>query len=121
MREVLKHLIVFSVENGAVHCKHEELIEYLHTNDIPYQEVLGCYNGRKQPTVIVGAESMESFKWLCARSGQECYLLLDEDRNGTLVYMNTGKGDYIGKWCEIDKPNGDYTKDLITGKFYTCK
>lgn len=100
----------------------------------PVKRVKGCYtmaNGERVVEesyflAIANEDSiLETVLDTCTRDGQESILVLDENREASLVYCMTGDVVKIGQWIEVDRETAlssqGYTYDYETNKYYTVR
>jgi hypothetical protein len=89
--------------------------------DIPFKVVIGCYKGVKELTFLVHGDNYQVAYELAKRYEQESILVVDENRNATLGYLD-GRPDERYKWAEASPNNlGDaYTLDPETGIYWKC-
>lgn len=123
MKPINKPIIIFSVyqadkseaENLNKHYDERLLLE---NTGIEYIETLGVYNGVKERSLIVDAKYESLIRDITAIHNQECYLLLDQDRNASLVTPK-GVSKSIGIFKAVpDSYNGDYTQNISGGTKY---
>ena len=129
MREQHEKVVIFSVERTNL----SKVENAKRTNDIKhllsefstdFKLLEGWYKGTKETSFLVLEKECPSHRLIFNAYDQECYLLLDVDKEAFLVYRG-GKKTSIGYFKETDKliaqKQDSYTYDVETDKYYICQ
>jgi len=107
---------------------HEHLKRDLETEGFIFKEVEGCYKGRKELSLYVDCPDLDSFAELhkIAQSfAQESVLCIDKHRKATLIYLNDGTAQTLGKLKQVSKHEAlqqdNYTHDFTNNGYYVCE
>jgi len=104
---------------------HLDAVKTLTDAKIPHKEVYGYYNGDGERSILIVEPACQAIATeLLERYGQESYLFVDCEQQGTLVYAD-GSTESLGKWQSADPDDAtaeeSYTVDPDTGRYYICK
>ena len=128
MRSQYNPMIVVAVDSkrntkGQNSLNRMAFREALDRFKVDYQSCVGVYDGFEERSymlpyneaALILAESALKYY------NQECFLVMDNEGRGTLVYKD-GLPKVIGFLETSDeKPKGDYTEVLSTGQYITFK
>lgn len=102
---------------------HNIVLNELYVFDIPYKEVIGCYQGTLEKSILLSLDRMDIAHAIAVRHSQDCFLVRYSDNAAYNVYAGMGM-DYLGQWTEVTKEvaltKDGYTFDPSTGLYYTC-
>lgn len=102
------------------------LVDIVESMGFEYQVGIGRYNGTPENCVLVGVpahrydDAITMAMSLMNGYSQECILLVDDWRNGRLIFPD-GMSAYIGEWRQITSEEAatiDHTE--INGEFFAC-
>jgi hypothetical protein len=83
----------------------------------------GCYKGTTEQSHLVTGSTKEQVIEFLKEFNQESALLVDNQRNGWLVFSDGGDDAFIGAWKKVSEAEAlredGYTK--IDGQYYICK
>lgn len=106
MRPINKKCVIISAEDSTCSDNFnkretDELESILKKRNASYKHLVGSYRGHREASFLVELDDnfdLDSAKYYSHRFGQESILLLDEDRNASLHYLDDQwVDDRIGK------------------------
>lgn len=123
--------IVMSAEraekSASVNLRHTfALVDLVERMGFEYQVGVGRYSGTPENCVLIGVpahrydDAITMAMSLMKRYSQECILLVDDQRNGRLIFPD-GMSTPIGEWRQITSEEAatiDHTE--INGEFFAC-
>lgn len=123
--------LLFSVFKGNrrksdnVMC-HIAAYDELVRNGVPFKEVSGMYKNESELSFIVFGDKAVQTGMVIAKSfNQESVLLLDQDRNATLIDCKTDTSTPLGRFKavheSIAKRSTGWTFDNVTKQFFICE
>lgn len=82
-------------------------------------EVDGCYNGIKERSLMVNVTSFALYclAWRIAKQYQQESILIVENNNCYMIYLNGRSPEFVGKWVKTENKDMDHTvigKDIFT-------
>lgn len=93
-----------------------------------YKLVDGVYKGSKEQSYVVFCDedtTLDTPLTLGKKYGQESILIVDSDRNSTLVFCNTLEGQCSGTFKAVSKYEAEasesYTYDHVLDMYFICK
>lgn len=107
MRQVYKHVLIFSVYQSNKPNKtnvnnHNGVRNILKTHNIPFKTVEGVYKNTPETSFIVNVDQIEMVQDMCSRFNQECYLERFSDNSCQLVYPDGTRAN-IGQMRQVSK------------------
>ena len=119
--------IIFSAERAELGARAnfhrtEELTQTLQDLEISYKETLNQYQGTQEASVLVAwtPDTEQAVQSLCRNFGQECYLLVDTNRRGSLRKPDGSLMVELGEsTTSITQPLDNYTR--VDGTFLTFR
>lgn len=102
------------------------LVDIVESMGFEYQVGIGRYSGTPENCVLIGVprhrydDAITMAMSLMNGYGQECILLVDDYRNGRLIFPD-GMSTYIGEWRQVTSAEAattDHTE--INGEFFAC-
>ena len=117
MKEVKRKCIILSAElsqySADTNKHNSNVLEKMFINyDMPYKTLIGCYKSKNEASFLVeyntNIERDLLLEW-SKTMGQESVLLLDQDRNASLLNLQTDKENKLGKLRNI---SFDVAKEL---------
>ena len=94
----------------------------LEAKDIKYIPCLGSYRGQQENSYVINYKYFDKIAPLLYSCNQESVMILDNQRNASLVYLKDKKVEYLGRWFEVSekmaKAEDAWTQDLNTNRFY---
>lgn len=98
---------------------HSQLNKLLHCTEGVVIPAIGKYQGIQELSFITSQISQDYIEFLANRFSQESYLEVDRHNIAYLNYLDNRASVVLGRLKEVSSTHkGDYTKNLITGKYY---
>lgn len=121
MKHLSSHVIIVSSSKETLSAaenakRHEELTGYLRMLSVPFEEVIGLYDGVIEPSVMIDGDNQRVAAMIVRDYEQMCYLEHHNDRTCELVYPDWSRKK-IGTMREVTeqeakkKNNWTQTKD----------
>jgi molybdopterin-guanine dinucleotide biosynthesis protein A len=88
---------------------------------IPFKEAVGAYKGVKEFSFVVPARFESQVLEIARAFNQESVLFIDSMSNASLQYLDGDKIERIGRFTQVNSPQGLEAWSMIDGRFYTCK
>lgn len=106
--------------------RHLEASLVLEQHKVPFKEVAGQFEGRIESSFVVfGDKAVELGLKLAREYNQDSAILLDQDRNATLIDLRSNNKVNIGKFTPVPehvaKQSIGWTFDKVTKQFFICE
>ena len=94
-------VVIFSVFQNLMpkscnEINHRETIGYLRRLKIPFKEVLGCYKGRKEKSLLIPESKLKIANTFAKLYNQESLLILDNERGAWFSDVKTSERSFAG-------------------------
>jgi hypothetical protein len=103
--------------------------DILKVRGLPFKPLIGCYKGIQKSSYLVPLKSLEDDRLetlidLARRYDQESILIADENRECQLLYVKTGKIEYLGVMTHVEESEAlksDAWTKTLDGFYYITK
>lgn len=121
--EKLRPFVILAFNQG------DQDTSILNVHNLPFKPLIGSYKSQVESSYLVPLKSLDDDRLellidLARRYDQESILIGDDLHECQLLYIKTGKIEYIGKMIQIDESEAlkldNWTKTL-NNEYYTTK
>ncbi len=121
MRDQNKKCIILALNSGSI----IEDLKQIRKLGLPFKCLVGSYEGTLEDSYLITYETMSNLRKieiLADKFSQESILILNEDRDTFLYYLDGTAYDDLGKFTEVSRAkayeNKNWSLDLSTGRYY---
>ena len=121
MKDINKKCIILALNSGSLILD----INQIRSLGLPFKCLVGSYKGTLEDSFLVTYDTYEQYEKvlkLARKFSQESVLMLNEDRDATLYYLESGDlinlGPFVSVLRKIAYSMDAWTLDLKTGNYY---
>lgn len=102
--------------------EHNSILSTLKTIGRPFFEVIGCYKGIKEKSIVVHLDNFNTANTIAQLNRQDSILIVHSDNTAELEFCKTGTRVKIGTWRNCTKQEAEssdaYTYVPDTDKYF---
>jgi hypothetical protein len=121
MRPILRPFLVFAL-NTDLDSYEKNILHDAGIMPNQYKQLQGMYKGQGEGSYLVDIDFLDTVLRLAKEYNQESILIVDEIRDASLYYIETGSTIRLGKFQQVKDTKGldAFTIDLSSGLVYAA-
>lgn len=124
MRESYKPFVILATADTRYTGPKEvaESLQAVHGGN--WRPVEGCYKGEREPSYLVTLDDSVTLAHcvaIASANHQESILLVDEQRQAHLHYIDSGKVEHLGAFVECQPAQAGDAYTIADGRYYHCR